>query len=371
MCDLRDAARMYCEFGWRLVPVDGKKPRMFWKSPPSWDQMAPLWDDPETTGLAVILGKLSGNLVVRDFDKPEAFERWKQEYPDLALTLPIVRTGRPEGGYHVYGTMPDAPLLKLSDGELRGNGAIVVLPPSLHPSGLRYEWINPPTGRPALVSCLELNVFSDSASLPSRPKADACIPKQTQVNPSIAYVEQNIRISGCIAKNLPTGVGQRNQCLFHLAQDLLKFLPRDTPFEDLLAIVRKWHSCALPFIQTKDIVESIADFLTAWKRVQWPTGTAWSVIVEEAKRDDFTLGSELEEMDPAARLLRALARHHKGEPFPLSSRLLAQAIGVSCPKTALARLNVFQTMGFIELVKKGEARPGGEATVWRWTGSLD
>ena len=77
MSDLLHAAEQYREIGWQLVPVVGKKPRLSWKTPPSWDKMTPFWDDPETTGLAVILGAPSGDLVVRDFDKSGAFDRWK------------------------------------------------------------------------------------------------------------------------------------------------------------------------------------------------------------------------------------------------------------------------------------------------------
>jgi hypothetical protein len=368
MSDLRVAAETYRELGWQVVPVVDKRPRVNWKNPPSRDRVEPFWDDPATTGLAVILGAPSGDLVVRDFDKPEAFDQWKEEHPDLAQVLPIARTGRPGGGYHAYGTLPEAPLLKLKDGELRGNGAIVVLPPSLHHSGSRYEWINPPCGQPRLVTMEELHVISDSGLHPSPPQAT---PKQTQANPSIAYVEQKIKINKCIVNNLPSGPGQRNRYLFRLAQHLREFLPKDTPVDDLLVIVRQWHACALPFIQTKEILESIADFLTAWGRIQWPKGTAWCGIVEEAKHDVFSLGSDLGELDPAARILRALSRRHRGTSFPLSLRKLAGALGVSCPKTAQSRMRVLEAMGYVEIVKKGDPKPGGEATVWRWTGPMD
>ena len=119
MSDLRIAADVYHNFfGWAVVPVIGKRPRVAWKQAPQWQEVAERFDDPRTTGVAVILGKPSRDLVVRDFDKPEAYEQWKRDHPELAKSLPIARTGRPEGGFHVYGTMPGAPLVKLPDGEL-------------------------------------------------------------------------------------------------------------------------------------------------------------------------------------------------------------------------------------------------------------
>jgi hypothetical protein len=148
-------------------------------------------------------------------------------------------------------------------------------------------------------------------------------------------------------------------------------LPRDTPFNDLLAIVSKWYACALPYIRTKAIAETITDFFVAWRSVRWPKGTGWRRIAEEAECDAFTLGDELSGFDPAARLLRALARHNSGGPFPLSSRKLAEVFGVKCPKTALSRMIVFETMGYLEMVRKGKAKPGGDATLWRWIGPME
>ena len=175
-----------------------------------------------------------------------------------------------------------------------------------------------------------------------------------------------------LRKNLPTGAGQRNQCLFHLAQDLLEFLPGDTPSEDLLVIGAKWYACALPVIQTKDILESIADFLIAWKNVRWPKGTAWAAIVAEAKHDDFTLGGDLNGLDLTARILRVLSRRQGGGPFPLSSRKLAGAIGAKDPKTALStNERTREAPGYVVVVKKGEPKPRGQATVWQWNGPLD
>ena len=95
-------------------------------------------------------------------------------------------------------------------------------------------------------------------------------PKQTQAHTSIACVEYHASIEKCIFANLPNGPGQRNRCLFGLAQDLQEFLPKDTPESFLVDLVMKWHAHALPFIHTKVIVESISDFLIAWKKVQWP-----------------------------------------------------------------------------------------------------
>jgi hypothetical protein len=306
--DLRAAAELARTLGWEIVPVIGKKPRVMWRQPPAHYKVDKLLDDPETTGLAVVLGQRSGGLVARDFDQRDAYEQWKLDQPELARTLPTSRTGRPEGGYHVYATMHGAPLVRRSDGELRGNGGIVVMPPSVHPSGSRYEWINLPKVTPLEVTLEQLNVFVSESAHSHTAHADT---KQTQAEPeqtqathaytSIAYVEYQTSIERCIEKNLPSGPGQRNHCLFNLARDLREFLPRDTPKSVLIHVARRWHHRALPSIRTKDLIESVGDFLIAWSNVKWPKGTLWHQIISAATSDSFALPSEYEDLNPIAR----------------------------------------------------------------------
>ena len=85
--------------------------------------------DPEAN-LGVITGEPSG-IAVADFDRRPA----GVHHPPT----PSATTSR---GYHVY-LRSDGPVRteKYRWGELRGDGGYVVAPPSLHPSGHRYEWM--------------------------------------------------------------------------------------------------------------------------------------------------------------------------------------------------------------------------------------
>jgi len=78
---------------------------------------------------------VSGGLVCRDFDLLEGYKSWALEQPELAVSLPTVKTGR---GCHVYFVGNVRRIVHLDDGELRGNG-FSVLPPSRHPPGAVYE----------------------------------------------------------------------------------------------------------------------------------------------------------------------------------------------------------------------------------------
>jgi len=148
-----DAALAYVGRGWSIIPVlqGTKRPPCKWedfqKRLPTEAELRQ-WFGPGNGkpygDLAVVLGQVSGRLVVRDFDQPDAYDRWRNEYQDLAVQLPTVKTSR---GHHVYFRLAPGSsvkgIVKLEDGELRADGGIVVLPPSRHPSGAKYEWIVP------------------------------------------------------------------------------------------------------------------------------------------------------------------------------------------------------------------------------------
>lgn len=87
--------------------------------------------------IAIIGGQVSG-LTFIDCDTTEAVERMNQEQPDKTGK---VRTGK---GLHLYCRF--VPELRnmtkfLPGTDLKTEGGYVVAPPSIHPTGKRYEWI--------------------------------------------------------------------------------------------------------------------------------------------------------------------------------------------------------------------------------------
>lgn len=137
--DVLSAALRYHSLGWSIIPIVSgtKRPAIkTWKPFQSKradeQQLRDWFDKRDDLGLAVVLGTVSGGLTCRDFDFEAAYHAWKAANPDLAKMLPTVKSGR---GFHVYCLSDLDRTLKRDDGELRGNGAIVVLPPSRHPSG--------------------------------------------------------------------------------------------------------------------------------------------------------------------------------------------------------------------------------------------
>jgi hypothetical protein len=142
-----EAARDYLQRGLAPIPVGpDKHPLVEWKSyqaqPPHVDQIDEWWMRWPDANVGVITGQVSG-IVVLDADGPKGLESLK------ALGTPattwLSRTGR---GYHQWFKHPGV-LIGNRAGvrphlDVRGDGGYVVVPPSLHASGRRYEWITAP-----------------------------------------------------------------------------------------------------------------------------------------------------------------------------------------------------------------------------------
>ncbi len=134
-----------------ISPVSKKPPKSFsWAefqerlaSPREIEQW---WRDMPKAGVGIVTGKVS-NLIVLDVDPSHGADpnHILKTYPTPIVAL----TGR--GGGHFYYDYPATEeyvpnVVGKKDNEptgydLRADGGYVVAPPSLHPSGRRYEWI--------------------------------------------------------------------------------------------------------------------------------------------------------------------------------------------------------------------------------------
>lgn len=145
-----EAARSYLARGWSVVPVQSrsKRPLIKWEPlqhsrPKAKDVSAWFrrWPD---ANVAVVTGEISG-LVVLDVDPrhggDDSLIDLERRYGPLPATVESITGG---GGRHVYFLHPGGVLRNragLAAGiDLRGDGGMIIAPPSVHPNGRRYEW---------------------------------------------------------------------------------------------------------------------------------------------------------------------------------------------------------------------------------------
>lgn len=145
-------AKRYIDMGWRVFPCNLEKQPLtkhgFYDAVLNEDQIDLWWKEFPNASIGIATGHLSGIYVV-DVDikdkKPGAnsIATLEAKYGKLPVT-PISRTG--SGGWQYIFAYPIGEKLgsskeKVAPGiDTRGNGGYVVVPPSLHPSGNRYEW---------------------------------------------------------------------------------------------------------------------------------------------------------------------------------------------------------------------------------------
>ena len=145
------AALRYLARGWSVVIVEprAKRPIVRWRSfqkrAPSEAQIHRWLEQHPDANLAVVTGAVSG-LVVLDVDPRHggtaSLEAWEREHGALPATVES-RTGG--GGRHLYFAHPGRTVrnrVGLAPGlDLRGDGGVIVVPPSIHPSGKAYRWV--------------------------------------------------------------------------------------------------------------------------------------------------------------------------------------------------------------------------------------
>ena len=305
---------------------------------------------------AVILGKVSGGLVCRDFDTPGAYEAWARQHPEQAGVLPTVNTAR---GKHIYFRSNWQGFLELSDGELRGDsGHYCLLPPAVHPSGVLYEWLVPlPDGEVPLKDPYKCGLVSPVV-LGYGTEDDRGIRKEDKSSGGGCSfdAETRQRIDEAIALTLPTRRRQRNRAVFQFARQLkgIPTLARLGP-KPWRRIVREWHDAALPMIGTKPFEETWIDFLKGWPRVKYPANKEFMSMIHEQAKADPVKGYEDKRIGVLGAVCRELGALEQNGVFYLAARTAARLLEVS-PMTASRWLFLLESDGMIQTVEKGGTR---------------
>jgi hypothetical protein len=165
-------------------------------------------------GIFVVTGATSGNLAVLDCETLEAARQHAAEFDGRNLRPWRLTTPR---GAHFWWLSADGELANRKDDasrprgwELRGRCCYVMTPPSIHPSGVIYDWSYREGERPPIIESAALDWLGAELHAKVRRKPTAL---QAEGYPELSRASREF-----IAGGAPSG--QRNNRLFAAACDL-------------------------------------------------------------------------------------------------------------------------------------------------------
>lgn len=227
------AALAYESCGLSVIPVNGKQASVPWTRYQqnratasmihNWDYRG-LW-----TGVAIVCGKVSGNLVVIDLDGDDACAEFAAVFPQYMNTL-TVKTGSGHGLHLYYFVDKWTPTTRTKGFEVRSNGCYVVAPPSVHPVSL--AWYKP-------VSHVEPRRVRDLgdvlAWIIAKIQTKTAVQRMDEQRQALSKIYpnkeiRNPRLYACSALSMEcdavraAGVGHRNNVLYQAALKMGNFI---------------------------------------------------------------------------------------------------------------------------------------------------
>jgi len=146
---VHSAASGKCSCGNNKCESPGKHPRINWKNQSqvalTAEKLRQYWRAHPDSNIGIVTGHVS-ELVVIDIDGDDGIEALRTIGLDIDdIEAPIVQSGG--GGLHIYCQYPEMSGLATRAGvlpsvDIRADGGLIIAPPSIHPSGSPYEWID-------------------------------------------------------------------------------------------------------------------------------------------------------------------------------------------------------------------------------------
>lgn len=240
-------ARFYLSKGFSIIPINpnDKKPAIdSWKKyqcrQPSQEELIEWFGNGSENNIGIVTGKIS-NLAVVDLDSKDAVEfADKNNFPPT----PLVKTKK---GYHLYyqykeGVRNYQKRDDLPGIDLRGEGGYVVAPPSVHPSGIGYEWVE---GK--ALDDIDITELPEGI-LAKRP-------------------EHKTPIKDLLVNGIPEG--RRNDSLARIAGALFY---QGLDYNEVLSLCLAWNEKNAPSLPEKEIEITVKSILTKHRRESEPLG---------------------------------------------------------------------------------------------------
>lgn len=202
----------------------------------------------------------------------------------------------------------------------------------------------------------------------------SCLPTEVNEDIEVADVTEEIECNTSISSSgkirlpvelMPTGPGQRNRKVFHLARHL-KCLKSSVSMVELMPIVQEWHNRALPVIRTKDWHTTWIDFCDSWDSVKYLSGTLDSVMSNLPELPPDCAASEYgPHSEKLFQICIGLQQHEAKNPFFLSCTIAGKLIGID-RSDAAKLLKRLCKLRLLQLETKGVS---GRASRYRVTRS--
>lgn len=254
-----DAALEYAEAGYAVIPVKRSDkapytPNGLTAATTNQAAIRQWWEWWPDANVAIVCGNVSGGIVVVDVDVKGkngfgSISYWEAQHGDFPETA-VVHTG--SGGKHYYFHVDNPEAFKnrvetLPGVDIRGDGAYVVAPPSVHENGKMYTWRHG-------VSCTERDEVAEANEsvlelLNRNPKDSAAQKQQDAANrqrTDMHHVQE----------------GQRNDTLFRFASKMVgSGISRDAALEAARTEIATWEN-PLPDFEIVKTVNSAYDSYT-------------------------------------------------------------------------------------------------------------
>jgi hypothetical protein len=191
-----------------------------------------------------------------------------------------------------------------------------------------------------------------------------------------------------IEMTMPTGIGQRRDCLFAFARRLKVILPQDAGERLLKGYCEAWYARAYDKIGTKGFWTTWRDFREAWRN----SGAYGEILAHCRAVAEFDTTAFIEKNDAlsqylwkkerfgtrawrnanlVARAFRAVARHWEWEEFYIGARELGFVSGISTSSAHRATVDL-EEIGIVTRTRIGKWAPGGGlSSHWVWNGERD
>lgn len=247
-----DAALGYERRGFSVVPirVRGKAPIVSWTEwqtrRPNETQIRMWWKAHPDAGVGIITGKIS-NLVVIDIDPGKGGKNEGFPHTDMSVS-----TGG--GGVHLYYQMPEGGCgtwVGQEGVDVRGEGGLVVAPPTIHQSGEAYVW--DPDESPGVIAEPVVRALVPNTKL----KALTAGPNEGNGSTAMVAQEQGPWMSNAVLYGYPEGT--RNEGIASSAGYYAGLgMPRDLVLSHCLRISEASKS-PLDAFEVQRTVKSICD----------------------------------------------------------------------------------------------------------------